>query len=82
MLMTEHDRGFDEGRWRDYQAACAAASKGGALLVPGIEYSDPANLVHVAVWGDLPFLGEGRAIDELLADVASKGGAAMLAHPG
>jgi len=81
VLMTEHDRGFDESRWRDYKAACAVASKGGALLVPGIEYSDPRNLVHVAVWGDLPFLGEARATDELLADAASKGGAAMFAHP-
>jgi hypothetical protein len=81
LLMTEHDRGFDEDRWLAYRRACAAASEGGALLVPGIEYSDSKNLAHVAVWGDLPFLGEGRATDELLADVASRGGAAMFAHP-
>ena len=80
VLMTEHDRGFDQDRWAAYRKACAEASRG-ALLVPGIEYSDPENLAHVAVWGDIPFLGEGRATAELRRGVASKGGAAMFAHP-
>ncbi len=82
LLMTEHDRGFDQDRWQAYRQACVAASQHGALIVPGIEYSDSANLAHVAVWGDVPFLGEGRPTKELLADAASKGGAAMFAHPG
>jgi len=81
VLMAEHDRGFDEERWCAYRERCAAASAGGALLVPGIEYSDSANLVHLAVWGDLPFLGEARPTAELLADAVAAGGAAMLAHP-
>jgi predicted metal-dependent phosphoesterase TrpH len=58
VLMAEHDRGFDSGRWAAYRAACAEASaRGGAILVPGIEYSDSANDVHIPVWGDIPFLG-------------------------
>ncbi len=81
VLMTEHDRGFDEDRWCAYRERCAAASVDGTLLVPGIEYSDRANLVHLAVWGDLPFLGEGRPTAELLDDAVAAGGAAMLAHP-
>jgi hypothetical protein len=81
VLMAEHDRGFDDDRWRAYRQECAAASASGALLVPGIEYSDRANLVHVAIWGDLPFLGEGRPTAELLADAVAEGGAAMFAHP-
>lgn len=82
VLMAEHDRGFDEERWRAYREACAAASALGTLLVPGIEYSDPGNLAHVAVWGDLPFLGEGRVTGKLLADAFAGGGAAVFAHPG
>jgi predicted metal-dependent phosphoesterase TrpH len=84
VLMAEHDRGFDQSRWLAYRQACAAATTvAGILVVPGIEYSDPANVVHVPVWGkDLPFLGEGRRSDELIAEAAEAGAAAMLAHPG
>src|SRR6185312_13160507 len=59
VLLAEHDRGFDDERWLAYRAACQQASNWNLLLVPGIEYSDPANTVHVPVWGDIPFLGEG-----------------------
>jgi hypothetical protein len=79
--MAEHDRGFDGERWRAYRAACSAASEHGAVLVPGIEYSDAANAVHVPVWGDLPFLGEAQPTASLLAAVQLLGGAAILAHP-
>jgi hypothetical protein len=83
MLMAEHDRGFDQERWLAYRHACAAATaRVGILVVPGIEYSDPENVVHVPVWGkDLPFLGEGRCTADLIAEAAEAGGAPMLAHP-
>ena len=58
LFMTEHDRGFTEDRRREHRAACAKASSGRILVVPGIEYSDAANIVHVLVWGDVPFLGK------------------------
>lgn len=82
VLMAEHDRGFDAARWADYRAACAAASGDGIVLVPGIEYSDAANAVHVPVWGDIPFLGEGLQTGALLNTVREAGALAMLAHPG
>ena len=82
VLMAEHDRGFDAARWADYRDACAAASGDGIVLVPGIEYSDDANAVHVPVWGDIPFLGEGLQTGALLHTVREAGGLAMLAHPG
>lgn len=82
VLMAEHDRGFDTGRWSEYRTACAEASSDGIVLVPGIEYSDGGNAVHVAVWGDLPFLGEGLETGELLRRVEQEGGLAVLAHPG
>lgn len=83
VLMAEHDRGFDQERWLEYRQACAAATAGvGILVVPGIEYSDPENVVHVPVWGeDLPFLGEGRRTADLIAEAAEAGAAPMLAHP-
>lgn len=82
VLTSEHEDGFDEQRWRGYRDACRVASRAtGTLLVPGIEYADPDNVVHVAVWGDLPFLGARRPTGALLADVARHGGAAMIAHP-
>jgi hypothetical protein len=79
--MCEHSRTFDEGRWRDFAAACATASQAGALLVPGIEYNDPDNVVHIPVWGDLPFFGQTPAIGGLLESVSAAGGAAVFAHP-
>jgi predicted metal-dependent phosphoesterase TrpH len=83
MLMAEHDRGFDQERWLAYRQACTAATaRLGILVVPGIEYSDPENVVHVPVWGkDLPFLGEGRRTADLIAEAAEAGAAPMLAHP-
>jgi hypothetical protein len=81
VMMTEHDRGFTEERWTDYQAACAAASSEEMLLVPGIEYSDPTNVVHILVWGCSTFLGEGLSTAALLSAVREHGAIAVLAHP-
>lgn len=81
VLMAEHDRGFDEARWVAYREACARVTADAIPLVPGIEYSDPANRVHVPVWGKIPFLGEGLETTEMLRRVADVGGLAVLAHP-
>jgi len=82
VLTAEHDRGFDEERWQAYRAACAAASDDRVLLVPGMEYEDADNVVHVAVWGDdAPYLGHGRATLETLEDARNAGCATVLAHP-
>lgn len=80
-LMCEHDRGFTADRWGEYREECARFSDDEFLLVPGIEYGDGDNVVHLPVWGDLPFLGEGRDPGQLLADVNEAGGLAVFAHP-
>jgi hypothetical protein len=80
LLMTEHDRGFTARRFDEYRAACADASSDKILVVPGMEYSDRANRVHVLVWG-VPFLGEGLPTGEMLEAVQSAEGAAVVAHP-
>src|SRR5205814_8273350 len=52
VLMAEHDRGFDETRWDEYKRACAQAGGDRILLVPGMEYEDAADGVHVPVCGE------------------------------
>lgn len=81
LMMTEHDRGFTAKRLAEYRHACAQASSDEILVVPGIEYSDAANRVHVLVWGDVPFLGENVPTGEMLAGVKAANGVAVFAHP-
>jgi hypothetical protein len=81
LMMTEHDRGFTAARWKQYRAACIQASSDSLLVLPGMEYSDDANRVHVLVWGPVPFLGEGLPTGEMLNAVKDANGVAVLAHP-
>jgi hypothetical protein len=81
LMMTEHDRGFTAGRFEEYRRACTQASSEKILVVPGIEYSDAANRVHVLVWGPVPFLGESLPTSEMLDGVKAANGVAVLAHP-
>jgi len=81
LLMTEHDRGFTDARLLEYREACAEASTKELLILPGIEYSDADNIVHILVWGAIPFLGEALPTMELLDKVNAAGGIAVLAHP-
>ncbi len=81
LMMTEHDRGFTAQRLLEYRESCARASSDEILLVPGIEYSDAANRVHVLVWGPVPFLGEALPTTDMLERVEAAGGIAVLAHP-
>ena len=80
-MMTEHDRGFTKEKWIAYQVACAEASTPELLIVPGIEYSDPSNTIHILVWGCGEFFGENLGTSELLRRVNQHGGVAVFAHP-
>jgi hypothetical protein len=81
LMMAEHDRGFTESRYLQYREACALSSSDRILVIPGIEYSDESNIVHVLVWGPVPFLGEGLPTSEVLGAVKAADGVAVLAHP-
>lgn len=81
VMTTEHDRGFTEERRLAHRRACEDASSESLLMLPGIEYSDAENRIHVLVWGPVPFLGEGLPTGELLREVAAANGVAVLAHP-
>jgi len=81
LMMTEHDRGFDEKRRLEHREACRKASTEQMLLVPGIEYSDKANCVHTLVWGNVPFVGGSQDTAVVLAAAVLHGGVAVMAHP-
>lgn len=81
VLMAEHDRTFDAARWEEYRGACAEASTDVVRIVPGIEYSDADNVVHVPVWGAEAFLGRARPTGDLLADAHACEAMALIAHP-
>ncbi len=81
VLLSEHSRAFAEADLGAYVQACAQASTPEVLLVPGIEYNDPENLVHITVWGDVPFFGHTPQISDLLPKVSGEGGVGVLAHP-
>jgi hypothetical protein len=81
IFTTEHDVSFDGCKWESYRQACAEARNERVIIVPGIEYSDPTNAVHVLVWSDGPFLGAGLKTADLLEKVRALNGMAVLAHP-
>lgn len=81
MLVTDHDRGFTEERRLSHRCACAAASSSSFAVIPGIEYSDSQNCIHLLTCGDVPFQGENQPPLTVLKAVKKFGGAAVLAHP-
>jgi hypothetical protein len=81
VLMSEHSRGFSVAKWEEYIEACAAASNERVTLVPGIEYGDGDDVVHVPVWGRVPFFGETLPIGDMLKQVSELDGTAVWAHP-
>ena len=81
VLMSEHSRGFTSAKWLEYMDACEKAGNGRVTLVPGIEYGDEDDVVHIPVWGRVPFFGEAPRTGALLAEVSQVGGTAVWAHP-
>ncbi len=64
-----------------HREACRMASSENILLIPGIEYSDPTNVIHLLVWGDVPFIGSRVEPEQVLAAAQEHGGITVLAHP-
>jgi hypothetical protein len=81
VLMSEHSRGFSAAKWQEYTDACRQESSARLLLVPGIEYGDADDTVHMPVWGQVPFFGDGLPTGKLLAEACGSGGVAIWAHP-
>jgi hypothetical protein len=81
MLTAEHAQSLDPDRWAEYRALCATLSSPEFVIVPGIEYRDADNVIHLPTWGDLPHLGDPVTVLDLLTTVRELGGAAIWAHP-
>lgn len=81
VLTSEHDETFDDTRWQSYRKACIENSTENFLIIPGIEYSDPSNIVHILVWGCIPFLGVRKETEDLLRTASEYHGVAVMAHP-
>lgn len=81
VFISEHDRGFSNDRLERHREACAEASDSEILLIPGVEYSDAENVVHITTWGATSFLGEAQPTKKILERVAELGGFAGFAHP-
>lgn len=81
VFMCEHDRTFSAERLHAYVAACESVSRDGPVLIPGIEYADPTDRVHIPVWGPVPFVGQGVPTAHLLQAVREHRGVSVLAHP-
>lgn len=82
VLTAEHSQSLDPDTWAAYREECARASSPGFLVVPGVEYRDADNVVHVPTWGPLPHLGDRVDVGALLARVEELRGVAVWAHPG
>ena len=81
LLMSEHDRTFNSEKWDRYQKACDAESDNNFLIIPGIEYSCPNNIIHILVWGNLPFMGAGLEPHLLFDKLQKHKYFAVWAHP-
>ena len=81
VLMAEHSQTFSAAKWLEYRDACAQASRPDLLLVPGLEYADAEDVLHLPVWGEVPFLGQTPAPGAVAEAVTQAGGIAVLAHP-
>lgn len=85
VLLTEHDLGFEQGKFEEYCAQCANNS-GDVLLVPGIEYEviHAGAKIHIGAIG-VPVLIAQKTIRQglmaLITAIHSHGGLAVLHHP-
>jgi hypothetical protein len=85
VLLTEHDLGFDQEKFRKYRAECTKNS-GKVLLVPGIEYEviHDGAVIHVGAIGVSRLLDESLAkqgLESLVGAIHQYGGLAVLHHP-
>jgi hypothetical protein len=81
-LVCDHDRTMTNRSWDLLRRDCARVSEiTGFMLVPGVEYQDEDHVVHLPVFGDVPFYGRSPRIGALLEKAADDGAAAVFAHP-
>jgi hypothetical protein len=81
-LVCDHDRTMTGRSWDRLREECARLSTStGFILVPGVEYQDEDHVVHLPVFGDVPFYGRSPRIGTLLEAAAGDGAVTVFAHP-
>jgi hypothetical protein len=80
-LVCDHDRTMTEDRRQQLAEECRRITAGGFVLVPGVEYQDPHHVVHLPVFGDLPFYGRSAEIGDVLRAARDAGAVSVFAHP-
>lgn len=82
MLVSDHDRTMDASQWRQLQEECdRVADEHDFIIVPGVEYQDADHIVHIPVFGRMPFEHGSPDIGRLLRRAHDFGAAAIFAHP-
>ena len=85
VLLTEHDLGFDQGKFEEFCNQCERNS-GDVLLVPGIEYEviHGGSKIHIGAIG-VPVLIDKeivyQGLEALVDAIRGHGGLAVLHHP-
>lgn len=82
MLVCDHDRTMDDVKWHSLRVACDEfGDNTGFLTIPGVEYQDRDHVVHVPVFGRLPFHGRSPDILSLIRSAREHGCVSVFAHP-
>ena len=81
MFTTEHDKGFSRDKWNNYIDICEKLSDENFKIVPGMEYSDPENIIHVQTWGEHEFAGELLPTHEMLEKIKDQNVFIVWGHP-
>jgi hypothetical protein len=80
-LVCDHDRMMTEDRRQQQVEECRRITAAGFVMVPGVEYQDPDHVVHLPVFGDLPFYGRSAEIGDVLRAAEDAGAVSVFAHP-
>jgi PHP domain len=80
VAVSDHAEVFDEGRMRDYVAACASLSSSNFLVIPGLEFALKGGSIHILGYGITKRVRAAQ-MDELVDGIHQAGGIAVLAHP-
>jgi hypothetical protein len=80
IAITEHNDGLDERAVAELEHRCAASSRDGVIVLPGVELRCENNL-HLLSVGRAFAAPVGLSLEEAIDRVQRQGGLAVLAHP-
>ena len=81
LFICEHNRNFSDKKFKSLIKECDNLSDDKVLLIPGIEYEDADNIIHICTFGLKNLISEYSSINDLLQKVVKENGIAVYAHP-